>query len=127
MNYHLERLRRLLMELINELIRRVKDPEVFPPDKEGSEFITVTDVELSSDGSLAKCYVSALTSSPERQKAIVGGLNRAHGFLRHELGRELRLKTIPNLVFFKDDTQDKAEHMYKLLEGLHIDNNSNDA
>jgi hypothetical protein len=31
------------------------------------------------------------------------------------------------LVFFKDDTQDKAEHMYKLLEGLHIDNNSNDA
>ena len=119
MNHHLLRLRGLILEVGNEIIHRVKDPAVFPPDKEGQEIITLTDVDLSADTSLAKFYVSIMAPE-ERQKAIIEGLNKAKGFLRRELAKELCFKNIPSLAFFRDQTQEKAEHMLSLLESLNI-------
>ena len=119
MNHHLIRLRGLILEVGNEIIHRVKDPSVFPPEKEGQEIITLTDVDLSADTSLAKFYVSIMAPE-ERQKAIIEGLNKAKGFLRRELAKELCIKNIPSVVFFRDQTQEKAEHMFSLLESLNI-------
>ncbi len=119
MNHHLIRLRGLILEVGNEIIHRVKDPAVFPPEKEGQEIITLTDVDLSADTSLAKFYVSIMAPE-ERQKAIIDGLNKAKGFLRRELAKELCIKNIPSVVFFRDQTQEKAEHMLSLLESLNI-------
>ncbi len=56
----------------------------------------------------------------ERQKAIIDGLNKAKGFLRRELAKELCIKNIPSVAFFRDQTQEKAEHMLSLLESLNI-------
>lgn len=119
MNHHLVRLRGLILEVGNEIIHRVKDPAVFPPEKEGQEIITLTDVDLSADTSLAKFYVSIMAPE-DRQKAIIDGLNKAKGFLRRELAKELCIKNIPSVVFFRDQTQEKAEHMLSLLESLNI-------
>lgn len=119
MNHHLVRLRGLILEVGNEIIHRVKDPAVFPPEKEGQEIITLTDVDLSADTSLAKFYVSIMAPE-DRQKAIIDGLNKAKGFLRRELAKELCIKNIPSVVFFRDQTQEKAEHMLNLLESLNI-------
>ncbi|MGM9991917.1 MAG: 30S ribosome-binding factor RbfA [Candidatus Bruticola sp.] len=120
MNHHLVRLRGLMLEVGNEIIHRVKDPSVFPPEKEGQEIITLTDVDLSADTSLAKFYISIMAPE-DRQIAIVEGLNKAKGFLRHELAKELCIKNIPSLAFFRDTTQEKAEHIFSLLESLNID------
>lgn len=119
MNHHLVRFRGLILEVGNEIIHRVKDPAVFPPEKEGQEIITLTDVDLSADTSLAKFYVSIMAPE-DRQKAIIDGLNKAKGFLRRELAKELCIKNIPSVVFFRDQTQEKAEHMLSLLESLNI-------
>lgn len=119
MNHHLVRLRGLILEVGNEIIHRVKDPAVFPPEKEGQEIITLTDVDLSADTSLAKFYVSIMAPE-DRQKAIIDGLNKAKGFLRRELAKELCIKNIPSVVFFRDQTQEKAEHMLSLLKSLNI-------
>ena len=119
MNHHLVRLRGLILEVGNEIIHRVKDPAVFPPEKEGQEIITLTDVDLSAGTSLAKFYVSIMAPE-DRQKAIIDGLNKAKGFLRRELAKELCIKNIPSVVFFRDQTQEKAEHMLSLLESLNI-------
>ena len=79
----------------------------------------MTDVDLSADTSLAKFYVSIMAPE-DRQKAIIDGLNKAKGFLRRELAKELCIKNIPSVVFFRDQTQEKAEHMLSLLESLNI-------
>ena len=117
MNHHLQRLRDLLLEVGSELLPHVKDPAVYPPSGSQGEIITLTDVDLSADTSLAKFYVSIM-ATPERQKAILEGLNKAKGFFRHELGKQLCIKNIPSVLFLRDDTQEKAEHMYQLLESL---------
>ena len=46
------------------------------------------------------------------------GLQRAAGFLRRELGSELRLRRIPRLEFVADESFDEADKIGKLLKNL---------
>lgn len=126
MNHHQERLRGLLLEVGSDIIHRVKDPAVFPPDKEGTEILTVTDVSVSPDGSLAKFYISLYGAGDERKKAVADGLNKAKGFLHRELAKELHLRTIPSVVFYIDETQDHADRLMKILDGLSEQKNADE-
>lgn len=102
------RIAQQLQRELSELIRRqVKDPRV--------HMVTVTDVDVSPDLKNAKIMVSVLGASGP-QPDVVAGLNHAVGFLRHALGRMLRLRSIPDLHFFYDDTLDRAAHLDSLIK-----------
>ncbi|MEM1092308.1 MAG: 30S ribosome-binding factor RbfA [Pseudomonadota bacterium] len=98
-------LRRELALLIQ---RQVKDPRV--------RDVTVTDVEVTGDLSLAKVYVASAdeTTLPES----VAGLKRAAGYLRRELGQRLTLRMVPELRFHGDDSAQRGDHIESLLKSV---------
>jgi len=97
-------LQRVLAELIT---REVKDPRV------GN--VTVTGVSLSADMGVAKVFFAPFASQHPPQQ-VQGGLTRAAGFLRGEVGRRLGLRHAPRLEFVHDDTAEKAAHLTGLID-----------
>lgn len=105
-----ERLRELFKETVVELLREVKDPGL-------SGFLTVTDVELSTDRKNLKVYYSILGSDAEKARAAAA-LERAAPYLRGLLKKKVTIKVIPNLSFHFDDTPRKASRIDELLNKL---------
>jgi len=101
------RISELLQRELSELIRRqVKDPRI--------HLVTITNVDVSPDLSNAKVLISVL-GAQKPQPEVVAALNHAAGFLRHALGRTLKLRSIPELRFRYDDTLDRAAHLDALI------------
>lgn len=96
-------LRALLVELLE---RRVRDRRV--------QDVTIMGVEVSRDLSVARVYYSLLGTHTERRVAQKG-LESVAGFLRREAGRHLRLRSIPELRFFYDDSLDRGARIEALL------------
>ncbi len=98
-----EQLRRELAELIRDY---VKDPRLGP--------VTVTHVAVSRDLGWADIQVAFLadTTECEQRLAILGG---AAGFLRRQLGRRMRIRTVPQLRFHYDQSLDHAQHIDQLI------------
>lgn len=98
-----EQLRRDLAMLIRE---KVKDPRV--------GMVTILDVTVSKDLSHAKVWFDVLEA--DQGKVAEETLNNAAGFLRRELGRELKLRVTPGLRFFYDDTQLRGNELSALID-----------
>lgn len=95
---------------VAEMIRgELKDPRI--------GFTTVTRVELTGDLARARVLVSVMGSA-EAQAETLAGLVSAAGFLRHELGRRLRLRRVPELVFALDRGVEVGERIEELLRKI---------
>lgn len=93
-----------------ELIRTgVKDPRLSP-------FITIEEVRVSRDLSLAKVYFTVLDDAPEAGEHNAQILQRAAGFLRGELGKRIRMRSIPSLRFIHDNTSAQGRQMSQLID-----------
>ena len=102
-----EKLGEQIAEDISDLIRtRVKDPRI--------GFVSVTRVEVSGDLRHAKVYVSVMGSSEER-KETMQGLNKATGFLRHELASRLTLRYMPEIAFKLDNSIEEGSRVLELI------------
>lgn len=101
-----ERVPALILKNISEILQ-------FEVKNQTIGFVTVTDVEVSSDFSHAKVYVSFLGkgNTSERLEA----LDRTKGFIRSSLARKMDIRKVPELHFFLDDSYERAK---KLDEGL---------
>ncbi len=82
----------------------------------GGAMVTVSEVRISPDLSVAKVFVSIFPS--ERQEAVMGilkdNLKVIRGELGHKIGRQFRI--IPDLTFFLDTSIDYAQHIEELLK-----------
>ena len=82
----------------------------------GGALVTVSEVRVSPDLSVAKVYVSIFPS--ERQEAVMlmleENVRALRGELGHVMGRQLRI--VPELVFHLDTSLDYAEHIESLLK-----------
>ena len=54
----------------------------------------------------------------ERQESLET-LNRATGWIRHELGQRIRMKFLPEIVFLKDTSQEYGDRIDKLIGEIH--------
>ncbi|MEJ2539361.1 MAG: 30S ribosome-binding factor RbfA [Gemmatimonadota bacterium] len=108
----IERLNEQLKRELSELIRtQVSDPRV------GS--VTVTNVRVTSDLSLARVFVRTLTE--EEREASIEGLEAAAPYLRRMLGAQLTIRRVPELRFAFDETLDQALRIERLLEEVRPD------
>lgn len=96
-------------ELAN-LLRTVKDPRV------QDAMISITRVETTPDLRYSKIYVSFLQS--EKAKDAMNGLRSAGGYLRRELGKSLKLRYTPELVWELDDSITYGAHMLEIINNL---------
>ncbi|HDM76373.1 MAG TPA: 30S ribosome-binding factor RbfA [Deltaproteobacteria bacterium] len=102
----------LQREIAELLIRRVKDPRLHS--------VTITQVKVSRDLRHAWVYYNILSGGPTKDSVEIG-LARAHGFIKRELGRRLRLRYLPNIEFLWDDSLDYAAHIEELLKKIKHD------
>lgn len=84
------------------LRREIKDPRL--------QGVQVSEVELSGDLGVAKVYFSMLQPDADASEAIEA-LKSATGFLRRIVGKELRLRRVPELRFIHDDS---ARHGFEI-------------
>ncbi len=83
---------------------------------------TVTHVEMSPDLAYAKVYVSVLGDEAV-QKTSLQVLHRARSFLRGQLGRRVRLRTVPELQFRLDHG---FEHSQRIMDILNAEREAGD-
>ena len=78
--------------------------------------VTVSEVRVSPDLSVAKTYVSIFPS--EKQDTVMAILNENNKALRGELGRAVgkQLRIVPEIVFYLDTSLDYAAHIDELLK-----------
>jgi ribosome-binding factor A len=81
-------------------------------------FVTVTGVRLSPDLRHARIFISLMGSENEKKESLET-LNRATGWVRHELGQRIRTKFVPEIVFQIDTSQEYGEHIDRLIDEIH--------
>jgi ribosome-binding factor A len=106
-----ERVEQLAKEVLGEAIQELKDPRI--------GFVTVTEVKMTRDLRTAQVFVSALGSDEERE-ATIGAIKHARPHLRSVLGREVRLRRLPDIEIVEDMTAQNAERIEQLLRGLGV-------
>jgi ribosome-binding factor A len=75
-----------------------------------SSFITITGVEISTDLSVAKILYSVYGGEADRSRAM-HMLEDATGFVRKQVGRVLKTRRVPRLVWIYDDSVEYQEKM----------------
>lgn len=99
-----DEMRRILADLIRN---EMKDPRI-------PLMTSVTEVVVSGDLGHAKCYISIMGTA-EEQKACLSALKKATGFLRSELGKNMRLRIMPELQFILDDSIERGNKLDQLI------------
>lgn len=94
------------------LLRKIKDPRLVN--------VSIVAAEVTKDLRRAVIYFSVLGDDKEVKKAAEG-LDRAKGFIRSHLARELGMRATPELVFKHDLSMARQEEMERLLKELNID------
>lgn len=113
MSTRTEKLRKLLKEEVSDILRReIKDPRL--------GFFTVIDTEITSDLQHAKVFVSIM-GTPEERKQGMDVLKHAQHFVRQQLGKRVRMKTLPDIQFQPDETVDHGVRILELLEEIKRD------
>ena len=82
----------------------------------GGAMVTVSEVRISPDLSIAKVYVSIFPS--DKSQTVLPVLEENKKAIRGELGRKVasQLRIVPELDFYLDTTLDYAEHIEELLK-----------
>ena len=97
---------------LSALLRNVKDPRV------QDVMISITRVETTPDLRYTKVYVSFLQQ--EKADEAMKGLKSAAGFLRRQLGTNLRLRYSPEIVWAADDSIVYGARMLNLINSLGV-------
>jgi len=107
-------------ELSSLLVRQVGDPAM--------RLVTVTRVRMTKDLLQARVYYTVLTDALGLRKTAQA-LRRARPFFKRQLGQRLRLRHVPELMFFYDDSVEQQDRVARLLDEIaasRIDNSSPD-
>ena len=96
-------------EISDIVAKQVKDPLL--------GFVSITDVDLSRDGSHAKVFFSVY-GEEKQQLQTVEGLQRAKGFVRTELGKRIRVRHVPELHFIYDPSIEQGSRINQILKEL---------
>lgn len=97
--------------------------EIFQRDKKGildNAFITLADVKVSPDLSVAKIYISMLLTKDKDK--VLEKINIRKREIRKELGDRIgkQVRIIPELVFYIDQVEENAQRIEELIKNLNI-------
>ena len=96
--------------LVAEELNRVADPRF--------EMVTVTSVKVSSDLRHARVYW-VVSGGAHRIAEVKEAFSSAEGLFRRVLAKDLKIRFVPELEFFYDDTLDTCEQVEQLMARIH--------
>ncbi|AQT60691.1 ribosome-binding factor A [Cellvibrio mixtus] len=99
-------IQRILAQVIPSEIR---DPRI--------GLVNINEVTVTRDMAYAKVFVTFVGVDDEKESiAAAAVLNKASGFLRTFLAKELSMRTVPKLQFIYDKTSVKGQALSTLIE-----------
>lgn len=101
----------LKKEISDIIMHKIKDPRI--------EFVTVTDVELTNDLQQAKVFISVLND--KNKDDTLDGLEKANGFIRSEIGKRIRLRKVPEILFKYDESLAYGNKIDSIIRDLKKD------
>ena len=105
-----------VQKIISDLLRRsIRDPRLAST--------TITSVNMTADLRIAKVYYTS-EEGGDNAKAAGEGFQSAIGFLKRQMARELKLKYMPELQFYYDESIDYGQHIDQLLNKLKTDHDT---
>ena len=112
MGFRVERLGELLKKDLGEIIQREFQPE--------GTFVTVTNVRVTPDLSIAKVYLSVFAPGRDQQ-VVYEFIDERVAQIRYKLAGRIRnqVRKIPELHFYADDTAEyvnKIEDLFKKVD-----------
>ncbi len=103
-----KRLAEEIKKVVSSLIRNdLKDPRI-------SHMTSITEVDVTRDLSYVTIYVSILGNDKEKEDTMEG-LTRASGFIRREIGREIKARHTPEVIFKLDESIERGIYMYNVI------------
>lgn len=118
MSRRIERLNEQVKREISDILRfEVRDPRVGP--------VVVTEARVAPDLSIARVYVQPLGDEEEKEAALEG-LLAASPYIRRELSKRLKVRTVPELRFEADRALEYGMHIEKLLSEIKSDDATHD-
>jgi len=113
-----EKVAEAIHEMVSELlIKGLKDPRI--------GFVTITGVKVTDDLHLATVFFTVIGTEEER-RATEKGLNSARGYIRKEMGRNLRMRYIPDIVFRYDESVEYGSRIESLLREIVVKDEGDD-
>lgn len=102
-----------IKRVISQLLRtKIKDPRI-------SDMVSITEVRVTNDLSFAKVFVSVFGTEDEKNDTLEG-LRNAEGFIKKEIGRNVKMRIMPKLIFELDDSVEESLRLEKILEEIKI-------
>lgn len=95
-------------ELATLIQKEIQDPRL--------GMVTVSAVEVSRDLSHARVFITVLDDQQHDIATSLEILNRAGGYLRHELGRRMTVRTVPALHFVYDESMARGNALSRLID-----------
>ena len=105
-----------VQKVLSEVLKkRVRDPRI--------QMATISSVKMSADLKIAKIYYTTSGDKKSRQETAEG-FKHAVGFLKRSIASQIKLRYMPDLKFFLDESFDYGSHIDKLLASIKEDNGS---
>ena len=100
------------------LSRGLNDPRI--------GFVTITGVEVTDDLHLARVFFTVIGDDASK-KSTEAGLKSATGHIRHELGKVLKMRYTPDILFKYDHSQEYGQRIDSLLKEVGAGNDGDDS
>ena len=91
------------------LVKGLKDPRI--------GFVTITAVKVTPDLHLARVYFTVMGDEKARRESAAG-LKSSVPFLRREIGKQLRMRYVPDLLFEYDSSIDYGNRIEALMRQI---------
>lgn len=101
-------------EIYDIIVNRLKDADV-------TEMVSVMKAEIAPDLKHAKVWLSVYSTDAEKKERTFRAVERSAGFIRRELARVMRTRTVPELHFLLDDSMEYSARIDKLIDEIHKD------
>ena len=108
-NYRIEKVSSLLKKEITLIMQNDLENDLIR-----DHFVNISKIDLSGDLQHCKIYVTSRAEELVR-KEIVESLNIAKSFIRHNLGKRIEMRRVPEIIFKDDIVIDKGLSVLKLL------------
>ncbi len=97
--------------------------DIFLRDKRGildNAFVTIADVRMSPDLSIARIYISMLLVKDKER--VLENITLRKSEIRKALGNRIgkQVRIVPELIFFKDEVEENATRLDELIKNLNI-------
>ncbi len=110
-----------IKKIVGEMLLygKLKDPRF-------QGMIAVSDCEVSGDGSYATLYITALSYKPgeefgeDQKEELLKAFERSSGFIRSEIGKNIKVRYVPELIWKFDSSFEYGQKMDALLDSLDI-------